>query len=494
MKNIFVFSLLMVILSGAAFAENANISEKDLLVGVCNKDNKCGVVNLKGETVIPFNYSWIKADPGDFNIKKYFIATKPENGVFDMNLDDDKYGIIDNKGNTILDFEYDYVHETENGSFEVKKNGYYGYVDITGKEIIPIKYKRIEFASENFVALSKDGQKWGYVTTDGKFLTPFNYTSAGHFKNGYAVVEINNKSGVIDNTGKLIIKPKYDHISVAPNGLFEVSINNKIGFLNSKGKAVVPVVYKSVNSNKMYEEGLVAIQNEDSMWGFLDGNGKVAIPFIYSEARNFVNGVAYVVKDDKSFYIDKTGKETLPFNIDSSKNKDLLSKLKIYDKYYYNNGAFYVEKDGYHGVLDMSGNIVVPLKYDRVYVVENGLYKVENSNNRYLFYDKSGKLITNTPYDYAFFTGDKFIQVSQMRKNPTANDYTVYDLDEGLIDNKGNVIIPLVYDRLEYHANGYFIVTKDSRIKLLDINGITLIDFGKYDAFCTDNGVFSKYY
>ena len=111
-----------------------------------------------------------------------------------------------------------------------------------------------------------------------------------------------------------------------------------------------------------------------------------------------------------------------------------------------------------------------------------------------MFYDKEGKLITKKVYDYATSTGDGYIQVSLMRKKPTSNEYTIYDLDEGLINNKGEVIIPLIYDRLEYYKNGYFIVTKDSKIKLLDINGKTLIDFDKYEAFCTKHGVFSKYY
>lgn len=478
----------------SVFAATENIPADELLVGACNKNNLCGIVNIKGEVKIPFQYSWIKASPGDFNKKKYFIAAKPKSIFYNGDLSNSVYGIIDKDGNTIVKFQYDYISDISNEIFEVKKNNLYGFIDINGNEIIPIKYKRVKSPSENLVAVSKDGKTWGYSDMNGKIVIPFEYTKAGNFTNGYAVVEKDNNSGLIDKTGKIIIDTEYNNILIAPNGLFEVIKDHKVGFINKQGKTVIPIKYKSVNANRMYEEGLIAALGENSKWGFLDENGKAVIPFIYSDAHNFNNGMAYVVKDGKSLYIDKTGKEILPGNINSPKRAELLAKLKNYDSYLYQKGFYYVKKDGYKGVLDESGNVVIPAKYYNIYNYSNGVFQVKNEDDRYLFFNKEGKLITKTAYDYASLAGDSYIQVSQMRKKPTSNPYTIYDLDEGLINNKGEVIVPLIYDRFEFYKNGYFIVTKDNKIKLLNVSGKTLIDFNKYDAFCTEHGVFSKYY
>ena len=41
--------------------------------------------------------------------------------------------------------------------------------------------------------------------------------------------------------------------------------------------------------------------------GYINKQGEIVIPLIYDDASSFINGRAYVERDDMSFYIDKKG-------------------------------------------------------------------------------------------------------------------------------------------------------------------------------------------
>ena len=71
----------------------------------------------------------------------------------------------------------------------VYKDGKWGYIDTTGKEIVPCQYEWYGNFSDGLAALYKDG-KYGYIDTTGKVVIPFVFSHAGYFGDGLAYVEI----------------------------------------------------------------------------------------------------------------------------------------------------------------------------------------------------------------------------------------------------------------------------------------------------------------
>src|SRR3989339_1281909 len=51
-------------------------------------------------------------------------------------------------------------------------------------------------------------KKWGYIDKTGRIIIPFKFDGAGNFSEGLAAVYIKNKRGFIDKTGKLVIQPQ----------------------------------------------------------------------------------------------------------------------------------------------------------------------------------------------------------------------------------------------------------------------------------------------
>ena len=62
------------------------------------------------------------------------------------------------------------------------------------------------------------------------------------------------------------------------------------------------------NAAYFFDEGLVCVENEDSLWGFLDEDGREVIPCQWDDPAWFYGGLAEVQKDGKMAYIDREGK------------------------------------------------------------------------------------------------------------------------------------------------------------------------------------------
>lgn len=84
-------------------------------------------------------------------------------------------------------------------------------------------------------------------------------------------------------------------------------------------------------------------------YGYLDTNGQVAIPFQFEHAGDFQEGLAYVVKDGKIAYIDKTGKIVISTDIQPDVLEELESiEFGPWERYFqFQNGrSLYYTADG----------------------------------------------------------------------------------------------------------------------------------------------------
>jgi hypothetical protein len=87
----------------------------------------------------------------------------------------------------------------------IKKDGKYGYIDKTGKVVIPGKWELAANFSEGLAAVKDDNGKYGYIDKMGKLIIPCKWEDAGFFSKGLApVMENLFISWYIDKTGKIV--------------------------------------------------------------------------------------------------------------------------------------------------------------------------------------------------------------------------------------------------------------------------------------------------
>ena len=322
-----------------------------------------------------------------------------------------KSGYIDKTGKLVIPCEWDSASVFSEGLAEVQKDGKWGYIDKTGKLVIPCEWDWADGFSEGLALVQKD-KKWGYIDKTGKLVIPCEWDwIKGDFYEGLTLVRQDDKYGFIDKTGKIVIPCEWDDACGFSDGLAAVQKDKKWGFIDKTGKLVIPCEWNNAAKNFEFCEGLAAVRKDE--WGYIDKTGKIVIPCEWEEAEDFSDGWARVRKDQKWGYIDKTGKLVIPCEWD-----------KIYG---FSEGLALVQKDKKWGYIDKTGKLVIPYEWDGAYGFSEGLAAVQK-DGKWGYIDKTGSLVIPCVFSYANSFKDG---VASVKKGNRAM----------LIDSKGNVIL-----------------------------------------------------
>lgn len=189
--------------------------------------------------------------------------------------------------------QYSYISNFSGGIAEVTTGGKDGFIDKTGKQIIPCIYGKIENFSEGIAKVIVEGE--------------YRLIPNGPFQE----VKYIGKCGFIDKTGKQIIPCMYDDAENFSEGTAKVKMGEKWGFIDKNGKQIVPCIYDQVAWR--FSEGLAAVK-VGGKWGFIDKKGKQIIPCIYENAGSFSEGMAKVRVGGKYGFVDKYGNSTFDFD------------------------------------------------------------------------------------------------------------------------------------------------------------------------------------
>ena len=142
---------------------------------IVEKDKVKGVVNLKGDNIVPIDYDdiimggkYINAQKGDElivfdengnNINTDIISLNQVNDKYSIVIDkDNNYNIVDNNGNKKLENIYTYIEYYKDDKFIVSKEGKAGIIDGEGNVIIDLKYSSIQKIEETNALQAVDSE------------------------------------------------------------------------------------------------------------------------------------------------------------------------------------------------------------------------------------------------------------------------------------------------------------------------------------------------
>lgn len=308
--------------------------------GITMKDKKYGLLYRNGKEMLPPVYD--KVQP----VFNQLIGVQK----------DGKWGFADTLNRLVVPLEYEEVGIFEKGVAEATKNGKKGLLDLKGNTVLAFNYLDIyPDEATGWVRVKNFEKKWGVVDYSGKQIVPFVHGFINKFDEiakGYAWTSEKNLESVIDKNGKVIVPLKYQKIYapfngncivISPDGLFgvvELASGKELirpiyrllkhpedkgpfaarkeditshGYVDINGKEITTFTYYDA---RPFSEGMAAVRfgktnpdgsNPRLVWGYINTSGSVAIPLEYEYAYEFSNGKARVVKDKKSFFIDKTG-------------------------------------------------------------------------------------------------------------------------------------------------------------------------------------------
>ena len=168
----------------------------DGMAKVEKNSNEYGFVNEAGVLVIPCDYR----DADDF--RDGFTAAIRERGSAVP------YDILDKAGNVTARIDNDKrPRNAGNGCFRVesRESGRtrVGFVDYTGKEIVPCKYAEVMDFSGGVAAVKTFDQKWGFVDTNGTEIVPCQYRNVRYSNEPgfFAVTDYDNQCSILKSSG-----------------------------------------------------------------------------------------------------------------------------------------------------------------------------------------------------------------------------------------------------------------------------------------------------
>ena len=228
-----------------------------------------------------------------------------------------------------------------------------------------------DVTSEHMSNINYGGKNTCYIDLTGKVIIPQNFDGAYPFKEGLAAVEgnlektsvedwygreqevTNGNYGYIDKAGNTVIDFKFEYASSFSGGLaYASNEDRKYGYINKTGAVVVPMVYDSAFGAG---DGLCSVGNivgttvnsfgnevDRYKYGYTDTKGNIVVPLEYDDISQFVNGVAYAIKDGKIHIL--TAGEALTAN-PSASTVLVDGKNVSFDAYNINDNNFFKLRD-----------------------------------------------------------------------------------------------------------------------------------------------------
>jgi len=191
-------------------------------LAVVRKGDKRMVIDKKGEVVMDVTSN---------------LVLPFKHGMVEVMTEKGKVGVINLKGEPVVPSEYDVARILSPTLIMVSKDSKDGFFSNKGKRLTKLVYEEIEPLRNGFVAV-KQNEKWGLVNKEGKEIVAPQYDEIENFHDGLARVEKKEKMGFIDEAGKVVIPVKLDWAGQFLHGKTNVTLNNSKYYIDKRGNPV----------------------------------------------------------------------------------------------------------------------------------------------------------------------------------------------------------------------------------------------------------------
>lgn len=371
-----------------------------------------------------------------------------------------QWRVFNKFGSSLSKLNFDSLLTGSNNLIPIKRLGYWGYVDHSGKMAISAKfdeagafvgniaqvdylgsrriinqfgefigesnYDRVKIEKANTALVTKRGRT-DLINYRGEVLfQAYNQLSPNFF--GYLETTADGKKGLVSHLGEIILLPEYDSISAPMNRRYAVAQRgSKMGLINFKGFWILPLSDQTEEICHV-SEGFISIKR-NGQYGFLDFGQRLLIANRYEKTKPFTSGLAGVKLNGKWGFIDK--------------KERLLIQPTYTDVTPFKNGISLVSRAGKMGAIDAEEREKIKIEYDTIHT----------TTHDFLLAKKEGKMgLFNQE-------GEQVLQPSYTDIRPTVDDHFIVKRRglSGLIDTTGRYSIPLKYYSIREISNGRYV-------------------------------------
>lgn len=429
------------------------MNKSQSLIFPYRKNGKWGYSNLNKEIVVPCIYKRVNTFYG---------------GYAEVVLEFNKIGIIDSDGNEIIPPIFSFIHLVEgDGYFIVQdKNNKYGLYK-KNKLCFECKYEYIAYKDDNLFLVNSD-RRWRFVDLNQVDLFPNielkSFVQPGPFSTRDYNELINRR----------ILIHKYSDVSVYLDAQ-KVDLKYEVNHLNKLRTKNKLIFYFAYFTKGWKDDRFHSLIFYDSEFNIIHPNLIDSDVKIENIVHNDENDEFIIVDDEKggSYFIDEEFKtiRKLEFKVLSkfsdglakasmiidgkrrigfiNKKMEIIISFVFSETKSFKNGMCVVGKDGFWGIIDKMGDIIIPISYKNIGDIKDGKVAVQFEDDRWNscgFINLSNQLISGR--EYVFNYG-----------GPYFNEYgvaivTKHRKGSGLINRSGIEILECKYN-IEYFFNGF---------------------------------------
>ncbi len=422
--------------------------------------------------------------------------------------------------------KYNIIYPFVNDCSVVKKEKYYGVINKYGDEIIPSdRYVYIQYCADGYFNVKNE---YGYeynidvhgnpIIVKNKYdsikIKAANIAKIDYYKiflfdygNGVFRFEYEDKVYIYNNLIEQIVfkggKARFvnDDLIVAQD-----YYTKKFGIINGKGNILAPFIYDEILSSSSGDINIpekLFDAKKDGKQGYIDYKGNVKIPFVYRFCGTFKNGYAWVTNDEGKcglinsegiiveplvhdnilfisetiiIYVDFIAKSCEKYSLKDAP-RDWVKQSPSHVHYNFNicRNPGYVQvttREFKKGITCLNGDIVIPAEYDDIRILDsydvlaklNGKWGIINLQNKVLY-----------PFEFEYIDTIRKVDRGLL---PTYWYIVSKNNKFGIIDNKFNECLPIMYDGIEYSKMyACYLVRIDKEKAMVDYYNNVMVPF-----------------
>ena len=334
------------------------------------KDGKFGLINFNGKEILPAEYSNIYALSG---VAKNIVVEKDGlKGIVNSSLE-----------KLVVECNYNDVttvtNNTSDNGYIVNKDGKFGVLNGTGKEILANNYQEIRKVTGNEMYVVKDDTSLKIIDSSLNVIKDGGFEDVSEINGEYITVVSNGLKGVINKDGIELIPVQYEDLKFACEDLFIAKSNGLYGILKADNTVALDYTYQSISY--INKANFFTAENTDYKTDVISRKLEIKLKNIIISELNVDEGYMRIRTDGKYKYYN--------FNFEEKENTEILT----------NRTLFLVNKDGKYGYVNKNGDLIVNYIYDDAKEQNEFGYCVVKQNGKWGALAKDGTVVLKPSVD-----------------------------------------------------------------------------------------------
>lgn len=320
------------------------------------------LIDKKGEMIGKNSYMQLLYS----NYKDIFIFTDS----------DSKQGLINAKGEEVLPGTYKYITEfSEERASVFNDNNKIGFIDVTGKVAVPIIYEYVGNFSMGRAIFMDSSNKFGFLNNKGEVAIEAKYDGVTEFYEGKAfIVSLEGKLHLIDINGNSLISGEYIDRLHANYFLYQEKADDPYVVIDSKGIKLDETTYTNV-SFTAYNLVVNDSIRDGKQYTILKENGYPAATRLVSasKSRDYYD---LKIADFRYYLHEKKDDQSKAHAIDGNMYTYIADDIISF----YGDGITVVKRGLKVGLMGKDGKILIDFLYDNIYRTPDNYYIVYSSS------------------------------------------------------------------------------------------------------------------